>query len=146
VELSLTFLPFMALILAIIDFSMPVFLRSTFSHAAREGARYAITYRTFSGKSHTESIQDIVMQQSMGFLNGTAGRSMVKVKFYNPTTFVEETGANRNARGNIVEVTIDGFVWGYILPLWRPNDPVPIRAASADRLESPPNSVVLPVP
>jgi hypothetical protein len=136
----------MALVLAIIDYSMPVFLRSTFSHAAREGSRYGVTYRTIAGKTHSESIQDIVMAQSMGFLNGTAGRNMVKVKFYNPTTFVEETGANRNARGNIVEVTIDGFEWGYMAPLWRAGAPIPIRAASADRLESPPNSVTLPAP
>jgi Flp pilus assembly protein TadG len=139
-------LPFLAMVLAIIDFSMPVFLRSTFSHAAREGTRFGVTYRTLGGKTHSESIRDIVQAQAMGFLGGTANRNKIKVKFYNPTTFAEETGANRNARGNILEVSVDGYTWGYILPLWRPGTPLSIKAASADRLESPPSAVALPAP
>ena len=137
----------MAILMAIVDYSMPVFFRSLMTHAAREGSRYGLTFQTFTGESQTQSIQDVVMGQSAGFLNGTTGRNMIHVRYYNQTTFVEDTGPNRNADGNIIEVSIEGFQWNHILPLLRMDAPsVTINASSADRLETLPPGATRPAP
>jgi hypothetical protein len=146
VEVAFTLIPFLALSFAIVDFSFPIFLRSTFVHAVREGARYGITYNTLTGMSHKESIKEIVFRQAGGFLSRTTHADNVQVRYFNPVTFVEESGAGSNARGNIVEVSIEDFEWGYMLRLWRTGNPLLITARSSDRLESPPNGVALPPP
>jgi Flp pilus assembly protein TadG len=146
VELSMALLPFLALSLAIVDFSIPIFIRTTLTHAVREGSRYGITYQTRSGETQSQSIQDLVMENAMGFLAGTAGRNMVKVRFYSPTTFVEQTGPDRNLGGNVVEVSVEGFTWQYMVPLWRTSDPITIHATSSDRLEQLPRYAPRPVP
>jgi Flp pilus assembly protein TadG len=146
VELSLVLLPLFALMFGIIDFSMPIFLKSLFTHAVREGARYGVTYRTMSGLSHSESIKRVVQTNAAGFLNGASGLSRIQVKYYNPTTFVEATGAGANADGNIVEVTVSGYQWRWILPIWQSKSPINVGAASADRLESLPRGSTRPAP
>jgi hypothetical protein len=146
VELSLVLLPLMALILGIVDFSMPIFLRSTFTHAVREGARYGITYRTEDGLSHTESIKRVVQRQAGGFLNSEEGLEKIHVKFYSPSTFEEVTGPNANDGGNIVEVSIRDYEWGWTVPLWRSATPLRITVSSADRLEVLPRGIARPAP
>jgi Flp pilus assembly protein TadG len=145
-ELSLAIVPFLAITLAIIDFSMPIFLRTMLTNAVREGSRFAITYQTRGGQTHSESVKDVVVANSLGFLSGSAGRNKVKVRFFSPTVFTEETGANRNAGGNVVEVSVEGFTWQYMVPLWRSSEPVNIHATSSDRLEILPKSVTRPAP
>lgn len=145
VEVTLTLLPLMALMLGIIDLAMPMFIKSTFTNAVREGVRYGITYRTISGKTHSESIKTVVQESSLGFLSGSDGLSKIHVKFYTPAG-VEVTGADRNAGGNIVEVTITGYQWGWIAPLWRDATPLTVNAASSNRLEVLPRSVTPPSP
>ena len=81
IEFSLSFWPLFVLMLGIIDFSMPIFLRSAFTNAAREGVRYATTYRTLPGMNHIQSIQSIVVQNSTGFLDASTGANYVVVKF-----------------------------------------------------------------
>jgi Flp pilus assembly protein TadG len=148
VELAFTLTPMLALMFAIVDYSMPIFFRSLMMHAVREGSRFAITYRTLTtGQTHTAAIQDVVMEQSAGFLNGTTGRNKIQVHFYNQVTFAEDTGANRNAPGNIVEVSVNDYQWTHILPLFREaTRTVSINASSADRLESLPAGGVPPSP
>jgi hypothetical protein len=146
VELSLVLLPLMALLLAIVDFSMPIFLRSTFTHAVREGARYAITYRTESGMSHTESIKKVVQEHAGGFLSSPEGLEKIDVKFYSPLNFGEATGPNANDGGNIVEVSIRNYEWGWIAPLLRVATPIHITVASSDRLEVLPRGADRPAP
>ena len=148
VELGFTLVPMLAIMLAIVDYSMPIFFRSLMTHAVREGSRYGITFQTTSnGATQTASIQDIVMSQSAGFLTGTTGRSKVRVRYYNQVTFVEDTGPNRNADGNIVEVSVEGFQWNYMVPIYRTDTPsITINATSADRLESLPASATRPAP
>ncbi|MFN3323346.1 MAG: TadE/TadG family type IV pilus assembly protein [Bryobacteraceae bacterium] len=146
VELALVFLPLMALLLAIIDFSLPIFLWSTFTHAAREGVRYGITYRTTGGLSHSESIKRVVQQQACGFLNGESGLARIKVRYYSPVTFAEASGPQANASGNIVEVSIEPYTQAWIAPLWRSLSPWSISVVSSDRLEVLPNGMERPVP
>jgi len=148
VELAFTLVPMLAVMFAIVDYSMPIFFRSLLTHAAREGARFGITFRTTgSGNSQTTSIQDVVMSQSAGFLNGTEGRAKIHIHYFDQITFTEDTGPNRNKDGNIVVVNIEGFQWRHILPLYRMDTPtVTINASSADRLETLPAGATRPAP
>ena len=137
----------LAIMFAIVDYSMPVFFRSLMTHAVREGSRYGITFRTESGKSQTESIQNVVMGQSAGFLAGESNRSKIKVRYYNQLTFVQDLSSARNADGNIIEVAVEGFEWKHMLPLYRMSSPsVMINATSADRLETLPAGGTRPTP
>jgi len=145
VEVSLSLLPLMALMIGIIDLSMPMFLKSTFTNAVREGVRYGITYQTMTGKTHSESIKTVVQNSALGFLAGTSGLNKIQVKFYSPAG-VEQTGTNRNAGGNILEVSIVGYQWSWIAPLWRTSVPLTVNAVSSDRLEMLPRGMALPTP
>lgn len=165
-ETALVFLPTMALLFALVDYSMVVFLQGTFKHAAREGVRFAVTGRLLAGQTgHVDSIKAVVQENSMGFLTGSTGLSKISVRFYDPVTFAEATGAGSNSGGNIVEVTVspcaqsdnsDCFVWGMMAPLqtgWDSNGestgraytPLMISARSSDRLEPPPGGVTAPL-
>ena len=68
IEFSLAFWPLFVLMLGIVDFSLPIFLRSAFTNATREGVRYGTTFQTVTGKNHTDSIKAIVLMNSAGFL------------------------------------------------------------------------------
>jgi hypothetical protein len=132
--------------MAIVDFSVPIFLRSLFNHAVREGARYGITYRTEPGMTHSQSIKAVVQRNAAGFLNGQAGLDRINVKFYSPDTFLEVLGPNANAGGNILEVTVSAYRWDWIAPIWRAAGGVNLTARSADRLETLPRGVAKPAP
>ena len=146
VEFSLAFWPLFVLMLGIVDIAMPIFLRSAFTNATREGVRYGTTFRTMSPYNHTDSIKKIVIQNSAGFLEqSAAGAAKVEIKFYNPTTFVEVTSGTKNADGNIIEVAIVNHSWSWILPIWGSAGPITFNIRSADRLETLPRNVTRPV-
>lgn len=146
VELALTILPTLALLMAIIDFTLPIFLHGLFNHAVRSGVRYGVTYRTQTGLSHTQSIKQVVQQNAGGFLAGNEGLAKIQVKFYSPTTFTEVTGVNANVGGNILEVSIANYRWNWVAPIWRSHGGLDVQAASADRLETLPRGVARPQP
>jgi Flp pilus assembly protein TadG len=136
VELPMVLIPLIALWVAIIDFSFGIFLRGTFQHAAREGARYAVTSRTEAGMGHDASIKAAVQRNAMGFLNGEQGASRIHIRYYTPGTLAE---TQSNAGGNIVEVSIEGYTWNWIAPvLRRTMAPLSIAARSSDRMEASP--------
>jgi len=151
VELALVLLPLMAIMMAIVDFSLPIFLRSTFTAAVREGCRYGITYQlTYNGTtygSQTAAITAVVQGNSMGFLAGAPGAALIHINYYSPVSpFGQVSGVGANASGNIVEVTVSGYTWLSIAPIWRGNTPVSVSAISADRLETLPAGQALPAP
>lgn len=140
VELALVFVPLMALMFAIIDFSMPIFLKSMFTAAVREGCRFGIAYQmNYKGTafgSQTAAIKAVVQDYSMGFLAGTAGASKISVNYYAQTApFGQLTGSGSNNSGNILEVSVNGYSWVPIVPIWRSTSPLTINAISSDRLE-----------
>lgn len=144
VELTLIFLPLFAILFAFIDFSMPIFLRSTLQSAVRAGARYAVTYQTISGSGQDDSIRQVVQQNALGFLDGVSGAAKIFVKYYAPTDLsTEVTGVNSNTPGNVVEVSVANYTWGWIAPLsatlsqpFYATSPLVIAVSSADRMES----------
>lgn len=132
VETAFILLPLLALIFAIIDFSIAIFVRSTLQHATREGVRYAVTYQTMSGLGHDASIKAVVQNAALGFLSGPDGASKIHIRYFDPVTFQEVPD---NSPGNLVEVSVEDFRWSWIVPLWRSASPVTIAARSSDRME-----------
>ena len=113
VELCLILTPLLLITFLLLNLSMAIFLRSTFQQAVREGARYAITGQTTSsGACQDTSIKTIVAQNALGFLTSGAGAASVHVRFRNPTT-----GAiGSNAVGNIVQVSVENYQYGPLVP------------------------------
>ena len=160
-ELALILTPMFALLLSIVELSMPIFKKSTFQDAVREGVRYGITYQTtYNGNSYssqTAAIKAVVQTNAMGFLAGTTGANLINVKYYlpvSPFTDVTNTGT-ANADGNIVEVSVQGYAHAWIAPVaWFyghtnfqvTGTPLTIAASSADRLESLPVGSTRPSP
>lgn len=156
-EMALVITPFFALILAIIELSVPIFLKSTFTDAVREGCRYGITYQTtYNGTdygSQTAAITAIVENNSMGFLN-SSNANLISVQYYSSTTFANVTNsATPNADGNILVVSISGYAYSWINPItWFygsksfsvTSNPLAISASSADRLETLPIGAIRP--
>ena len=142
VELALVLLPLLAIIFAIMDFSLAVYLRSTFRHAAREGVRYAVTGRTATGLGQDASIRAVVQKNAMGFLDGASGASKIYIRYYNPDTLVE---TQSNEGGNIVEVSVEGYTWNWVAPIMRSATPaLPVLARSSDRVEFSPGGISPP--
>ena len=141
IELSFTLVPFLAMLFAIGDFAMPIFLHSTFDAAVREAVRFGVTYNTtYNGTSYstqTDAIKAVVQGNSLGFLSGSTGLSQISVKYYLPVSpFGQVTGVGSNANGNILEVSIAGFNWLPMAPVNRLASALSVGAISSDRLES----------
>jgi len=141
VESAFVLVPLFAILFAITDFGFAIFLKNTFMHAVREGVRYAVTYSVQSGFGHDDSIKRTVQTNAMGFLAGSANYDKIKVRYYNPTTFAEVA---ENNPGNIVEVSVEGYSWGWLAPLWRSSTPLNITVRSSDRMEALPGGVSPP--
>jgi len=136
IEISLIFLPMFALLLALVDFSMALFLRATMQNAVREGVRYAVTHQTMSGMCQDASIKQVVKNSAVGFLTDPTHDTKIKIRYYAPGNLTTElTGLNSNSPGNVVEVAVEGFTWSWIAPLWRTSSPFNINVYAADRME-----------
>ena len=139
VEAGLIFLPFIALIFAILDFSFAIFVENTLYHAAREGVRFAVTQQT-SGSGQDAAIKDVVKQNSMGFLDASAIAAYVTLNYYdrsgNPVS-----GVGSNQGGNILVLKITGYPWTFFAPIWRPPS-LAFSAFSSDAMESPPLNIL----
>jgi Flp pilus assembly protein TadG len=158
-EMALVITPFFALTLSIIELSLPIFEKSTFTDAVREGCRYGITFQTaYNGtnySSQTAAITAVVENNSMGFLN-SSNANLISVQYYNSTTFANVTGtSSANGDGNILVVSINGFTHNWINPInWVSGgttfsvtgSPLTINATSADRLETLPVGASRPAP
>lgn len=142
-EAAFVFVPFLALVLGIIDVSVAIFLKNTIQYAVREGVRYAITGQTTGGQCQDASIKSVVQTNAMGFLNGSTNLALISVTYYDPTTLLVQSGVGSNRGGNIVQVSVTGLSWIWMAPLLHANaGSVLLSASSADVLESPPNGVI----
>jgi Flp pilus assembly protein TadG len=158
VEMALVMVPFFALTLSIIELSLPIFLKSTFVDAAREGCRYGITFQTtYNGTSYssqTAAITAVVEANSSGFLN-SSNANLITVTYYNSSTFAQVTGSGANADGNLVMVSVSGYSYNWINPInWFygstnfsiTGSPLTLSASSMDRLETLPVGASRPSP
>jgi len=114
VETAIVLLPFLALLYGVFDVAYAVFLKSCLLNAAREGARYALTY-------HSDAqIKTVVQQYSVGFLAGT-NANLIAVNYYpcTPSGGCSTTAAasGGNVPGNIVEIAVVNYPFSWISPL-----------------------------
>src|SRR5579864_5942455 len=143
-EAALIFLPMIALMFGLVDISLAVFIQSTLTSSTREGARFAITYRTsYNGISCASSqatcTAQVVQDNAYGFLSG-ANANHITINYYTAndlTNPVETCNAGTctlvgtlpqtlsngvvvnyaNQPGNIVEVVVAGYPWNWLVPL-----------------------------
>src|SRR4051794_38331358 len=83
-ESVLIILPLFAVLCAILDFSMALFIRNSLVSAVREGTRYAITGQTGAGGNACQdgSIKSIVQENSMGLLAGSDGAAKIQIQYF----------------------------------------------------------------
>jgi hypothetical protein len=132
VETAFVIVPLFAMIFAIVDFGLAIFLKSTLQHATREGVRYAVTYQTANGMGHDASIRAVVRSNAMGLLSSDESAENITIRYYDPDTLVEVGG---NDPGNLIEVSVENHMWGWLGPLMRSATPIQMTARSSDRME-----------
>jgi len=81
---------------------------------------------------HDASIKEVARQSAMGFLNNDDNMAKVHVRYYDPGSFTEVPGNNP---GNLVEVSVESYTWGWLALLMRNVGPLQITTRSADRME-----------
>jgi Flp pilus assembly protein TadG len=125
-EWMLVILPSMALICFFVDVTWALFTWATIQNAVREGCRYAITFQTQTGLGQDASIENTVVQWSMGLVNA----NQVTVAYYtesSPITLVSsETGSTfsttcspapcGNVPNNIVQVSVQSYPLTWLFP------------------------------
>jgi Flp pilus assembly protein TadG len=127
-ELAFFLMPTFAIICGFVDIGMALFTWNTLQNAVREGTRYAITYQVDSSGHQITSIKNTVSTWAMGMVDptkdSTSGANVpyVDVNFYTPPTQANPNGAlvpvtgNRNAPGNIVEVSVKNYPYALMAP------------------------------
>jgi hypothetical protein len=76
----------------------------------------------------------------MGFLHGPNENKII-LRYYTVDTFIETAA---NAPGNIVEVSIEGYQFSWLAPLFRTASPLNISVRSSDRMEGLPGGMSVP--
>jgi len=154
-ESALVIIPLFAILCAIIDFSMALFVRSSLVLAVREGARYAVTGQTGYGGAACQdaSIKNVVQDNSMGVLAGATGLAKININYYNSTGTDISAAANANSGGNVIKVSVTGVNWLWMLSgMWENVNAMKagtgthysgltIGAASSDVMEAPPGGI-----
>lgn len=137
-EAALVMLPLMAIGFALMDYSVAVFVQNVLRNAVREGVRFAVTQQT-GAQGQDAAIKTVVQNNAMGFLSDT---SYVSISYLDGQTLQSSTGTGSNAQGNICIVSITGYPWSWMVPLWRSPTALSFTATSSDVMEAPPNGVL----
>jgi hypothetical protein len=142
VEGAFATLPLLAFFFGILDVAFAIFIKNTLLFAVRQGVRYAITSQVMPGMGQDASIKTMVRDGSAGLVDALSpnhnGANQITIKYYNPTTLAEVTGAGSNAGGNIVLVSVSGLSWAWMFPLMRSSSTLHFGVASADIMEASP--------
>jgi len=117
-EWMLVILPSMALICFFVDVTWALFTWATIQNAVREGCRYAITFQTQTGLGQDASIENTVVQWSMGLVQA----NQVTVQYFTqsaPTTPISNTCTPTpcgNVPNNIVQVSVQSYPLTWLFP------------------------------
>ena len=93
-EAALVFLPLIAILFALMDFSVAIFVKNVLFHAVREGVRYAVTQQTGAG-GQDAAIKAVVQTNAMGFLNGARGLAYISITYHDAKTGAVAVGVNK---------------------------------------------------
>jgi TadE-like protein len=142
VEGALAVLPLLAVLFAVLDFSIAIFVKNTVQFAVCQGVRYAVTSRTMAGMGQDASIKTVVRGYTLGLLDYLSadhvGMNRIAITYYDPASLAVVTGANSNIGGNIVVVSASGLSWAWMVPLLRRATPLTFAVSSADIMEATP--------
>ena len=150
IEFTMAMPFFLAALFGVLNQGWLIYRTATLQFAVREGCRFAITNQTLSltdtgGNAYgvIESVKYVVQQRAMGFLGGKPtdpGYNYIYVRFYNPSSSLTtpDTSSTPNQGGNIVEVSVEGFVGKNLVPFLPTFFPISPAARSADRIEGAP--------
>jgi Flp pilus assembly protein TadG len=143
-EVTLIIVPLFGLMFLLLDLAMVIFERSTFQEAVREGVRYAITGQNTTGPCVDDSIKAVAQKYALGFLRNTgtpptySGPSAtLHVHWINPVT----GAVANNAAGNIIEVSVEGYVYGPMAPYQRLGMPAQLWARAYDVMQATPGGL-----
>ena len=128
-EAAIVFNVFFAVIFALIDFSMAVFIKNCVQSAVRDGVRYGITDPVMTGLN--AAIEAQVVSEAMGFVK----TSQVSVTYTNPVSMTQVTDNTGPTPGNILTVSVTGLSWAWMCPYARSSTPMQISVSSADLME-----------
>jgi Flp pilus assembly protein TadG len=153
IEFTLSFMPFLAMILVLLDIAWAVFAKSTLTYAVRAGLRQGVTITatqaTAAGNSNLVAmVKSTVQANALGLLAGSSGLSKIKVHFYlppdadvNAAPTQVDAAADANKPMNIMQVSIEGYTLSPLVPrlfTWRQavdNTSTAIAATSYDLIE-----------
>jgi TadE-like protein len=142
VEGAFAILPLLAVLFAVLDFSIALFVKNTVQLAVCQGVRFAITSRTLPAMGHDASIKTTVQGYTLGFLNYLSadhvGANRIAITYYDPISLTPVTGVGSNSGGNIVVVSASGLSWAWMVPLLRNAAPLQFAVSSADIMEASP--------
>ena len=159
-ESALILTPFLALMLGVMELSLPLFKKSLFTAAVREGCRYGITYQNLVPRDNLWHAEPSHSSCSPKQRDGIPERDYRSKSNQGAVFFArvptEVTGTpTANGDGNVLQVSVQGYRHAWIAPVlwfWGPinfsvtNGSLTIAAISADRLESLPGGSSRPAP
>jgi Flp pilus assembly protein TadG len=112
IEFTLNFLPFLAMIIVVVDTAWAIFAEATLQQAVRLAVRRGVTLTASQVTGNlTDTVKSLVQQNSVGMLNGTSGLSRIKVNYFdqnNPSVDVSNQ-AWGNTPGNIMQVSVQNY-------------------------------------
>ena len=150
-EFTLALLPMVVMMFVLLDVAWGMYVKSTLMYAVRVGVRVGITITgtqaSTASKDLTTMVKDTVQANALGLLAGSTGRAKIKVNYIQPpapnstAAAVDVSTQNSgNVPGNIMQVSIQGFSLGPLVPRifgWRTLDmsSTTIGAIAADLIE-----------
>lgn len=128
VEFALVALFFFLTAFTIFTFSFFVFTKAALGNAVREGARYGITGQTAPSMGQDASIQQVVMDNALGLLNGQSG--LITIQYY----AADGSGATTsNAAGNILVVSVNNYPLIPLAQVW--SSPLSVSVSAVEKVE-----------
>jgi len=126
-EFTLALLPLLMMIFLLLDACWGMFVKSTLAFAVHAGLRLGITITgtqaTTMGADLTSIVKAEVQRNAMGLLAGASGLAKIKVNYLQPpgsgsTAAAVDVSAqnNGNAPLNIMQVSVQGFALGALMP------------------------------
>ena len=112
IEFTLNFLPFMIMIIVLVDTAWAIFAQATLQQAVRMAVRNGVTLTTAQVTTNlTDTVKANVQAHSVGLLKGSTGLGYIKVHYFdanNPSTDVSNRSWG-NTAGNIMRVSVEGY-------------------------------------
>lgn len=126
-EFTFALLPLLMMMFVVLDAAWGMYVKTTLMQAARIGVRVGITITgtqaSAAGSDLTTMVKQTVQRNAFGLLAGSTGLAKIKVNYFQPpapgstsaSTDVS-TLANGNAPGNIMQVSIQNYNLGPLVP------------------------------